>query len=129
LQRSAYLRTVDELGIDRIDLELDRLIGSATNEAQLLRNFAPAFSLLFLADLLDRIVNPAVTEVTNSDGEGIEFMRLVYRLAEGVTPAQVRAALDQASELNAASATFWNWLETKNRSEKTGRLAGPTNSD
>jgi len=117
-------KIIDEFGIDRIDLELDRLIGSAANEAELLRNFAPAFSLLFLADLLDRIVNPAVPEVTNSDGEEIEFMRLVYRLAEGVTPAQVRSALGQASELNAVSATFWNWLETKNRIRKNRKASG-----
>jgi hypothetical protein len=115
---------MDELGIDGSDLELDRLIGSATNEAELLRNLAPAFSLLFLANLLDRIVNPAVPQLTNSDGEGIEFMRLVYRLAHGVTPAQVRAALDQAPDLNGASETFWNWLEAKNRTRKNRKASG-----
>jgi hypothetical protein len=115
---------IDELGIDRSDLELDRIIGSATNEAELLRNLAPEFSLLFLAELLARIVNRAAPQVTNSDGEDIEFMRLVYRLAEGVTPAQVLAALDQASELNAVSATFWNWLETENRTRKNRKASG-----
>jgi len=115
---------IDELGVDISDLELDRLTGSATDETELLRNFAPAFSLLFLANLLERIVNPAVPQVTNSDGEEIEFMRLVYRLAEGVTPAQVRSALGQASELNAVSATFWNWLETKNRIRKNRKASG-----
>ena len=117
-------KIIDEFGIDGIDLELDRLIGAATNEAELLRMFAPVFSLSFLADLLDRIVNPAVKEVANSDGERIEFIRLVYRLAEDVTPAQVRAALDQASELNAASATFWNWIETENRIKKNRKASG-----
>ena len=49
--------------------------------------------------------------MTNSDGDEIEFMRLVYRLSESVTPEQVRGALDRAPNLDAASETFWNWLE------------------
>ena len=109
---------IDELGVDKNDPEVDLLIGTATNKTELLRNLAPAFSLYFLEDLLDRIVNPAVLQLTNSDGEDMEFMRLVYRLAEGVTPAQVRAALNRTPDLDAASETFWNWLEPKKATRK-----------
>ncbi len=109
---------IDALGVDKNDPEVDLLIGTATNKTELLRNLAPAFSLYFLEDLLDRIVNPAVLQLTNSDGEDMEFMRLVYRLAEGVTPAQVRAALNRTPDLDAASETFWNWLEPKKATRK-----------
>lgn len=117
---------IDELGVDRNDPEFDLLIGTATNNTELLRNRAPAFSLYFLADLLDRIVNPAVPQLTNSDGEDMEFMRLVYRLAEGVTPAQVHAALNRTPDLAAASDTVWNWLEPKKANTKK-RKAGADN--
>ena len=110
---------IDELGVDKKDPEFVRLMEGATNKAERLRNLAPAFSLYFLADLLDRTVNPAVPAMTNSDGDEIEFMRLVYRLSEGVTPEQVRATLDQAPNLEAASETFWNWLETETASKVT----------
>ncbi len=109
---------IDELGVDKNDPEFDLLIGTATNKTELLRNLAPAFSLYFLEDLIDRIVNPAVLQLTNSDGEDMEFMRLVYRLAEGVTPAQVRGALNRTPDLDAASETFWNWLEPKKATRK-----------
>jgi hypothetical protein len=114
---------IDELGLDRNDPEFERLIGTATNMADLLPILAPAFSLYFLEDLLDRIMNPAVPQMTNSDGEDMEFMRLVYRLADGVTHAQVCAALNRAPDLDAASETFWNWLELKKATRKR-RKAG-----
>ena len=40
-------------------------------------------------------------------------MRLVYRLAKGVTAKEARAALNQIPELDAASQSFWNWLGQK----------------
>ena len=109
---------VDELGVVRNDPEFGRLAGVAANKAELARNLAPMISFFFLVDLLDRIVDPAIPQITNSEGEDMEFMRLVYRLAEGVTPAQVRAALNRRPELDAASETFWNWLEPKNATGK-----------
>ena len=71
------------------------------------------FSTLFLADLLERVLDPQLPQLANSDGEAIEFIVLVYRLKSGVTQERIRAALDQASDLDAASPTFWNWLAPK----------------
>ena len=90
-------------------LQLDLFDGWATNEGAALRNLAPMISYCYLADLLERILNPALPHVANSDGEDLEFMRVVYRLTDGVTARQVRAALDRRPELAAESGTFWNW--------------------
>jgi hypothetical protein len=102
-----------ELGLDTDDPEINRLIAAATSEAELLQLAAPLFSTLFLADLLDRTLNPKLPPMLNSEGEALEFIALVYRLQDGVTPKQVRAALDRAPELDRASPTFWNWLAPK----------------
>ena len=48
----------------------------------------------------------------------MEFIVLVYRLKSGVTPERIRAVLDQAPELDAASPTFWNWLAPKDAGPK-----------
>lgn len=109
---------IDELGVDRKDLEFERFMKVAGNKAEHLRDFAPAFSLFFLADLLDRKMNPAVPHMTNSDGDEIEFMRLVYRISEGVSPKQLRAALHQAPNLEVVSENLWQWLEQ----ETTGKV-------
>ncbi len=107
-----------ELGLDAGDPEIDHLITSATGDTELLRVSAPLFSTLFLVDLLERVLNPQLPQLANSDGEAIEFIVLVYRLKSGVTPERIRAALDQASELDAASPTFWNWLAPKDTEPK-----------
>ena len=76
------------------------------------------FSTLFLVDLLDRVLDPKLPQLANSDGEEMEFIALVYRLQDGVTPEKIRAALDQAPDLDAASPTFWNWLAPKDAAPK-----------
>ena len=117
---------IDELGVDSDDPKFDRLIGTASHMTDLLRVLAPQFSNYFLKDLLDRMLNSAVPQMTNSDGEDMEFMRLVYRLADDVTDGQVRAALSRAPDLDTASETFWNWLEPKKATRKK-RKAGADN--
>jgi hypothetical protein len=107
-----------ELGLDAGDPEIGHLIKSATDDAELLRVSAPLFSTLFLVDLLERVLDPQLPQLANSDGEALEFIVLVHRLKRGVTPERIRAVLDQAPELDAASPTFWNWLAPKDTGPK-----------
>ena len=100
------------------DPEVNRLITSVTSESEVLRLSAPLFSTLFLVDLLDRVLDPKLPQLTNNDGEEMEFIALVYRLLDGVMPERIRAALDQAPDLDAASPTFWNWLAPKDAAPK-----------
>ncbi len=113
----------DRLAADQNDLEFAHLFSDPSNKTELLRNLAPVFSMFFLEDLIERIVNPAVPEMLNSDGEELEFMRLVYPLETGVTEAQVGAVLNQAPDLEAASHTFWNWFEYRRPKKKKKREA------
>ena len=103
----------DELGVDTGNPQVEHLITSATSDSEILRVAAPLFSSLFLVDLLDRVLDPKLPQLANSDGEAMEFIVLVYRLKNGVTQERIRAALDQAPDLDAASPTFWNWLAPK----------------
>jgi hypothetical protein len=117
----------DKLGVDASDPEVNHVFASATNDTELLRVSAPLFSALFLADLLDRVLDPKLPQLANSDGEKMEFMALVYRLKDGAAPEKVRAALDKAPDLDAASPTFWNWLAPKDVAPKKGpRRKGKT---
>jgi hypothetical protein len=96
----------------------DSLIDTSANQSDFSLNLAPQLSLYFLNDLIERIVDPVVPQIANSDGEDIELMRLVYRLAKGVTAKEARAALNQIPELETESKTFWNWLEQKGTQRK-----------
>lgn len=79
----------DELGFDKDDPEVNRPIASATSDSEVLRASAPLFSTLFLVDLLDRVLDPKLPQLANSDGEEMEFIALVYRLKGGVTQARI----------------------------------------
>jgi len=109
---------LDRLGIDQDDPEIAHLFDAPSNKTGLLRSLAPVFSLYFLDDMIERIVAPIVPEMLNSDGEELEFMRLVYPLASGVTEAQICTVLNQAPNLEAASQTFWNWIEPRTINKK-----------
>jgi len=119
-QKLANIRgIIGEPGTEIDSPNPDPLIGTNTNQSDLSSNLAPPLSLYFLGHLIERIVDPVVPQFANSDGEDMEFMRLVYRLAKGVTAKEARVALNQIPELDAASETFWNWLgQNKAQREK-----------
>jgi len=109
---------VDRLGIDRNDPALVDLLGSDPTPTRLLQSMAAVFSLYFLDDLLERILAPDIPDVLNSDGEELEFVQMIYPLASGVTGAQICSILNQAPNLEAASQTFWNWVEQGKKKKK-----------
>lgn len=111
---------IDELGVDRNDSEFKRLMDVASDKAEHFQDLAPAFSLFFLANLLNRKMNLTTPHMTNSDGDEIEFMRVVYRIQKAVTPDQLRAALHQAPDLEVVSENLWQWLE-----QETTRMVTP----
>jgi hypothetical protein len=100
----------EKLGLDTKAPEIGDLITSATSDTELLQRAAPLFSTLFLVNLVDRLLNPELPQLFNSDGDEMAFIGLFYRLQDGVGPEEIQAVLDQAPELEPASSTFWNWL-------------------
>ena len=82
-------------------------IGAMVGAELALRMAAPVFTAAWLEDAL---APPEAPVLLNTEGDPIALVELRYRLAKGVAPERVRAALDAAPEIEAASATFWNWL-------------------
>jgi hypothetical protein len=86
--------------------ELERALAAG----QGLRLAAPLISTLWLGDILDKLMNPRLPELRNSEGDELEFIFLRYRLLPGATAARVRKALDRVPGLERDSTSFWNWL-------------------
>jgi len=76
----------------------------------MLRLAAPAFTTVWLNDVLERITNPQIPEMQNTDGDALMFCTVYFPLAEGVTENDIRSVLGKLPELNQESATFWNWI-------------------
>jgi hypothetical protein len=118
-QKSANNRGfIDEPGTEKYISNPDPLISTSTDQSAPRWTLSTLLSLYFLEHLIERIVDPVVPQFANSDSENIEFMRLVYRLAKGVTAKEARAALNRMPELDAASETLWNWLGQKEAKPK-----------
>ena len=103
--------------------ELDSSIGPAdVNEAfsdtDVLRYAAPLISTVWLNDMLEKVLNPQLPEIYNSDGDEIVFLSLHYRFRPGVTAARVRKALNGLPDLQAESPNHWNWLAPADTSSK-----------
>lgn len=90
-------------------------IAAATTDAGMLRLAAPLFSTLWLAEYLERALNPQMPEMSNSDGEELLFTTLRYPLKPGTAAEDIRAVLRAIPALRQESDTFWNWVEAEPR--------------
>jgi hypothetical protein len=88
---------------------------AAASDDVILQSAAPLFTTIWLADVLDRVMNPRMPELRNTEGDEILFTTVRYPLAPGATIDAVRAALDGVPALDAASDHFWNWIGTVER--------------
>jgi hypothetical protein len=99
----------------------DPRVTEAVSETEILRLAAPAFTTVWLNDALERITNPQIPEMQNTDGDALMFCSVHFPLAESATENDVRSVLGKLSELNQESATFWNWIAT-GKPGKGGRV-------
>lgn len=86
-------------------------LNNAFSDTEVLRHAAPLISTVWLSDVLEKVLNPRLPEIYNSDGNEFVFLSLHYRFRPGVTAARVRKALNRLPDLQAESPNFWNWLE------------------
>jgi hypothetical protein len=100
--------------------KLMKSIGDEVDETQLKGLFSedmvlesPAFLVtnIWLGNFLTRLTRPQLPQLSNTDGEPLEFQRLHYPLTPGATPQAIRAALASIPELSQENDHFWNWLE------------------
>ena len=82
-------------------------------EAPKLRDAAPVFTNLWLADVLPRILNPQPPKLVNNDGDEICFHTVRYPLLSGTTDQELRIRLAQVDAFREAGDATWNWIEGK----------------
>ncbi len=79
----------------------------------MLQESAFLFTTIWLRDFLDRIMHPALPQMSNSDGEPLEFQSVHYPLLPGTKPQAVSSALASIPELDQENDHFWNWVGAK----------------
>ncbi len=81
------------------------------------------FSNVWLQDVLAQILDPVLPQISNSDGEPLEFLSVHYPLAPPAKPEAIRAALASVPDFRKENDGFWNWVESK--PEKRGGRRKP----
>lgn len=96
-----------------IDCEADDpRVTEALSETEVLRLAVPAFTTVWLSDILDRIANPQIPAIQNTDGDELMFCTVHFPLGHGTTDADIRSALGRVPVLVQENAAFWNWIAT-----------------
>ncbi len=114
--REGAAQLVRDLGRD-VD---DAALAGAIDDTEVLRASAASFSTIWLADLLQRQLNPAMPEVRNTDGEALEFSTVRYPLKPEAIAAEIRATINTIPAMRQASDMFWNWVEEGKPKSTTG---------
>ena len=70
----------------------------------------PLFTSIWLMANLDRVLNPRLPEMHNTDGDPIVMCTVTFPIQPGVEPARLCQALAKVDDLHQENATFFNWL-------------------
>ena len=79
-----------------------------------LRSLTPLFTMTWLMDTLPKAAEIGLPEFCNRDGDSIIFHDVRFLLAEGVTVDQIASRLAGIADFEAASGSFWIWLDQSN---------------
>jgi len=89
----------------------DAMFADAFSDTEVLRASAFMFTNVWLDDLLQRTLNPAIPQMCNSEGDELVFTTVHYPLKPEASADAFRAALAPIPALRPESETFWNWIE------------------
>jgi hypothetical protein len=80
-----------------IDCEADDPRATAAlSETEVLRLAAPAFTTAWLNGVLDRIANPQIPEIQNTEGDELMFCTVQFPLGHGTTDTDMESALEKS---------------------------------
>lgn len=110
----AVQRALDDLAMVRAKLNPERLGDDPELQDALtaftLKMGSAIISAAWLRDLLGRLTGQMQPEVSNVDGDPLDFTCVRYDFRRGVTQAKLRAALETIPGLYPAGRNFWNWV-------------------
>jgi hypothetical protein len=108
-------------GLSETLLDALRRAGTTTRVAldtKTLRPMAFMFTGLWLDDVLQQTLHPALPQMSNSDGDEIAWTTASYALKPSTSADAVRAALSTIPSLRAENESFWNWIGVERRRGK-----------
>ena len=114
----SVFREMNELGPDDIREFADRRLPpveredfvEAMLESPRMELAGPTFTGIWLANALDRALNPQLPTLTNTDGDPIVMCTSVFSLVPGTKASQCRTALAEVAGFAQETPKFFNWV-------------------
>jgi len=103
-------RDLRKLALERLGADAADLQDIDLSKTPRLAAMAPTFSGIWLADALDRALNPQVPELVNRDGDPIVFCTSRFPMLKGKGVAACRKALANARDLVEVDSELFNWI-------------------
>lgn len=98
-------------------VEIDEAAGSDPPQAG---ELAQLFSRIFLQSMIGKAMDPDEPVVVNSEGDAVEFIRIIFRLAENAEHSAVRDALEDSTDFVPVAPDQWSWIECEKPTDKSG---------
>jgi hypothetical protein len=99
-----------KIAIEKLGREAAATIDRDLADAPPLAMMAPTFSGIWLADALERALNPQVPELVNREGHPIVMCTSKFPLLEKASASACRKALASVPDLVEAGAKLFNWI-------------------
>src|SRR5262249_2753322 len=88
---------------------------------------APTFSNIWLADALERVLNPQLPELINSDGHAVVICTSTFPFKEGATAAACRKALARLPNVVRSGTNAFDWLSDRDEKPRPSVSKGSEN--
>jgi len=99
-----------KIAIEKHGREAAASIDKELAEAPPLAMMAPTFASIWLADALDRVLNPQIPELINRDGHALVLCTSRFQFLEKVSASTCRKALADVPDLVEAGIKLFNWI-------------------
>jgi hypothetical protein len=116
-ENKAELRRVRKRGDKTSPTREAHLPPTALSDTETLREIAMVFTFSWLEDTLQCILQPRLPQLSNTDGEAIEFTTITYPLSSPPQADAIARALNSLTCLRPEGEAFWNWIETPKRAK------------
>jgi hypothetical protein len=100
-----------KLAIEKHGREAAASIDKELAEAPPLAMMAPTFASIWLADALDRVLNPQIPELINRDGHALVLCTSRFQFLDKVSASTCRKALADVPDLVEAGIKLFNWID------------------
>lgn len=116
-------------GLLPIDFDMGESLMEAIGEAErsdseTFGQLAPVFTDAFLNSTVERSLGEFTPEIVNSEGDAIEFIRVVFQHAQGTAPAEIQKALNGSPAFEATETNIWNCIELEHSGNQPNQTAG-----